>query len=60
MASANEDEIDAETLQAQIDMSMSFTHELVSSWVKPSSKLASRKRTDARKELEEAMKRPAR
>lgn len=31
-----EDDVDAESLQAQIDMSMSFAHNLVTSWIKPS------------------------
>jgi hypothetical protein len=56
----DEIELDAESLQAQIDMAMSFTHELVSSWVKPSELSKKRKHADAQKELDEIMRLPAR
>ncbi|KAA1473493.1 hypothetical protein DENSPDRAFT_839968 [Dentipellis sp. KUC8613] len=59
-----DDEIDTETLQAQIDMSLAFAQDLVSSWIKPlkkpgasSSKKPSK---DADKELEELLRRPPR
>lgn len=52
------DTIDAQTLQSQIDMSMSLVHNLVSSWVKPSQKTT--KSTDTQRELEELMRRPPR
>jgi hypothetical protein len=55
----NEDEIDTEALQAQIDLSMSFAQNLVSSWVKPSRKLSNRNR-DVEAELKEYMRRPPR
>jgi hypothetical protein len=55
----NEDEIDTEALQAQIDLSMSFAQNLVSSWVKPSSKITNRSR-DVEDELKEYMRRPPR
>jgi hypothetical protein len=55
----DEDEIDTEVLQAQIDLSMSFAQNLVSSWIKPSRKLSSRSR-DVEGELKEYMRRPSR
>ncbi|KAK0498567.1 hypothetical protein EDD18DRAFT_1158229 [Armillaria luteobubalina] len=58
---ADKDEIDLETLQARIDLSMSFTHDLVSSWVKPSpnsNKSSSGKTME--KILQEEMRRPPR
>ncbi|PBL02311.1 hypothetical protein ARMGADRAFT_1158869 [Armillaria gallica] len=58
---ADNDEIDLETLQARIDLSMSFTHDLVSSWVKPtpnSNKSSSSKNME--KILQEEMRRPPR
>ena len=57
----DKDEIDLETLQARIDLSMSFTHDLVSSWVKPtpnSNKSSSSKNME--KILQEEMRRPPR
>ncbi|TFK92825.1 hypothetical protein K466DRAFT_594862 [Polyporus arcularius HHB13444] len=61
MADVEEDGMDLETLQAQIDMSMAFTHDLVSGWMKASKvKLPSSSRADADRELEEHMRRPAR
>ena len=58
----NEQEMDLETLQAQIDMSMAFTHNLVAGWMKSSkAKLpsaSSRANDDA--ELEEYLRRPSR
>ncbi|GBE80018.1 hypothetical protein SCP_0212200 [Sparassis crispa] len=59
----DEDDVDAETLQAQVDMSMAFTENLVASWMKSSEgKLPSSKwrRQDEEKELEEYMRRPPR
>lgn len=56
---SDEDEIDTEALQAQIDLSMSFAQNLVTSWVKPSRKLPSRSR-DIEVELKEYMRRPPR
>ncbi|KAG6812990.1 hypothetical protein H0H92_014921 [Tricholoma furcatifolium] len=55
----DEDSIDLETLQAQIDMSMSFAQEMVSSWVKPSRKLPKRTR-DVDAELKDYLRRPPR
>ncbi|KAG6854900.1 hypothetical protein C0991_012090 [Blastosporella zonata] len=55
----DEDSIDLETLQAQIDMSMSFAQEMVSSWVNPSRKLPSKSR-NVEAELKEYMRRPPR
>jgi len=59
MDHTDEDEIDTEALQAQIDLSMSFAENLVSSWVKTSRKLPSRSR-DVEAELREYMRRPPR
>lgn len=57
-----DDDIDLETLQARIDMSMAFTDNLVSSWMQASKgKLApSRSNRDDEKEIEEYMRRPPR
>jgi hypothetical protein len=59
---ASEDEVDTETLQAQIDLSMSFMHGLVSSWIKPGSKQPTRSDRNSKleDELKESMKRPPR
>ncbi|EED84464.1 predicted protein [Postia placenta Mad-698-R] len=59
---ADEDDIDVETLQAQVDMSMAFTQNLVSSWMTPSKgKLpSSSSHLNDEKELEEYMRRPPR
>ncbi|OCH92171.1 hypothetical protein OBBRIDRAFT_833641 [Obba rivulosa] len=58
----DEDDIDVEALQAQVDMSMAFTENLVASWMKSShAKLpSSKKRGNEEKELEEYMRRPPR
>lgn len=53
-------EMDSETLQSQIDLSMSLVHDLVSSWVKPTPGGAKQSNYDAQKDLEEYMRRPAR
>ncbi|KZT13028.1 uncharacterized protein LAESUDRAFT_754054 [Laetiporus sulphureus 93-53] len=57
-----EDDIDAETLQAQVDMSMAFTQNLISSWMKSSTAQlpSSSSRRDEERELEEHMRRPPR
>lgn len=55
----DEDAIDLEALQAQIDISMSFAQNMVSSWVKPSHKLPKSSR-DTEAELKEYMRRPPR
>ncbi|KAG6903458.1 hypothetical protein C0995_005481 [Termitomyces sp. Mi166 len=56
----DEDSIDLEALQAQIDMSMAFAEEMVSSWMKSSRKLSSRSNRDPEAELKEYMHRPPR
>lgn len=56
----DEDSIDTAALQAQIDMSMAFAENLVSSWVKPSRKLPARSSRDMEAELQEYMRRPPR
>jgi hypothetical protein len=55
-----EDDIDTETLQSQIDLSMSMVHNLVSSWIKPTQNAGKVVSNDAQKELEEYMRRPPR
>ncbi|KAG6869347.1 hypothetical protein C0993_000100 [Termitomyces sp. T159_Od127] len=56
----DEDSVNLEALQAQIDMSMAFAENMVSSWVKPSRKLSSRSDRDFEAELKEYMRRPPR
>ncbi|KIP10680.1 hypothetical protein PHLGIDRAFT_22125 [Phlebiopsis gigantea 11061_1 CR5-6] len=57
-----ETDMDVETLQAQIDLSLAHTQNLVSSWLKPKYGGASvgSSRVNQEKELEELMKRPPR
>ena len=56
-----DDDIDTETLQAQINMSMSFAEDLVSSWIKPVHKAnLSKSAVDAQKLLDEQLRRPPR
>lgn len=56
-----DDDLDAESLQAQIDMSMSFAHNLVTSWIKPSHLAQLRVGgVDATQVLEEELRRPPR
>ncbi|KAF8897724.1 hypothetical protein BD779DRAFT_1465841 [Infundibulicybe gibba] len=52
-------EVDVETLQAQIDLSMSFADNLISSWIKPSLNLPTRSQ-NIESELQEYMRRPTR
>ncbi|KAI0650218.1 hypothetical protein C8Q79DRAFT_942683 [Trametes meyenii] len=60
MAEDGQEGPDLETLQAQIDMSMAFTQNIVSGWMKSSkTKLPSSSRSEDR-ELEEYMRRPPR
>ncbi|KAF7352618.1 hypothetical protein MVEN_01227400 [Mycena venus] len=57
-----EEDIDNETLQAQIDLSLSYAQNLVSSWVKPStnSKPTKNSKQALEAELKEYMRRPPR
>lgn len=58
---AEEEDIGLEVLQAQVDMSLAFTQNLVTSWLKPTEgKLPSSKSRNEEKELEEYMRRPQR
>ncbi|TFY69406.1 hypothetical protein EVJ58_g418 [Rhodofomes roseus] len=59
---AEDEDIGLETLQAQVDMSLAFTQNLVSSWLKPTEgKLPSSKsRGNEEKDLAEYMRRPPR
>lgn len=56
----DEDSIDPEALQAQIDLSMSFAQNLVSSWIRPQQLPPSSRRKDLEKEITEYIKRPPR
>jgi len=56
----DEDAIETEALQAQIDLSMSFAQNLVSSWIQPHKFPRNSHRKDLEKELSEYMQRPAR
>ena len=61
MADGGEPEVDLETLQAQIDMSLAFTHNIVAGWMTSSkAKLPSSSRANDDRELEEYMRRPPR
>ncbi|KAJ3935025.1 MAG: hypothetical protein NXY57DRAFT_991527 [Lentinula lateritia] len=55
-----EDDIEPEALQAQIDLSMSVTNDLVSSWMKPSNKPKTLYNQTLEAELKEYMRRPPR
>jgi len=56
-----EDDIDLETLQAQIDLSMAHTKDVVASWIKPSRPSSvNMSRTDGVKDLEDLLRRPPR
>ncbi|KAJ6515685.1 hypothetical protein C8R45DRAFT_957331 [Mycena sanguinolenta] len=55
-----EEDIDNESLQAQIDLSLSYAQNLVSSWVKPSSKSTKNSKQALEAELKEYMRRPPR
>jgi hypothetical protein len=54
------DAIDVETLQAQIDLSMSLANNLVSSWIEPHRIPRNSPKKDLEKEISEYMQRPAR
>jgi len=56
----DEDAIDTEALQAQIDLSMSFAQNLVSSWLEPQKIPRNPHKKNLEKELSEHMQRPAR
>ncbi|KAI0774053.1 hypothetical protein C8Q74DRAFT_1267964 [Fomes fomentarius] len=60
MEDMDEEGMDVETLQAQIDMSMAFTHNLVSGWMQTSKAKLPSSRTYDGFELEEYMRRPPR
>ncbi|KAH7887593.1 hypothetical protein F5I97DRAFT_1861488 [Phlebopus sp. FC_14] len=56
-----DEDVDTETLQAQIDMSMSFVHNLVTSWIHPVHAAQLRTAaTHAERTLDEELRRPAR
>ncbi|KAG7096756.1 hypothetical protein E1B28_004168 [Marasmius oreades] len=58
---ADDDLVNTEALQAQIDLSMSFMHGLVSSWIKPTSKnLPKSKDNILENELRESLRKPPR
>lgn len=56
----DEDSVDIEALQAQIDLSMSFAQNLVSSWVEPHKLAKSSRNKDLERELSDYMRRPPR
>jgi len=56
----DEDSVDIEALQAQIDISMSFAQNLVSSWVTPHKLANSSRNKDLERELSDYMRRPPR
>ncbi|KAI0082425.1 hypothetical protein K474DRAFT_1671108 [Panus rudis PR-1116 ss-1] len=60
MVESNEDDIDLETLQAQIDLSLAHTKDVVSTWLRPKYGDASTKPRNDDKELAELLKRPPR
>lgn len=55
-----EDAVDTQALQAQIDLSMSFAQNLVSSWMKPHKLSTNSQKKDIENELKEYMRRPPR
>jgi hypothetical protein len=59
-AQEQEDTIDLQDLQAQIDLSMSFAQNLVTSWVQPTHFSKSGRQSDLESEIKEYMRRPAR
>ena len=58
----DDDDIDLEELQAQIDLEMARTQNLVASWVDPNYGTSSTKeaRANQEKEIEELLRRPPR
>lgn len=63
MAQSEAIHVDLEALQAQINLSMSLTEELVSSWVRPANKNSSQPGPSSgnpEKELQEYLRRPPR
>ncbi|KAL4076140.1 hypothetical protein V8B97DRAFT_1924035 [Scleroderma yunnanense] len=57
---SKEDDIDPETLQAQIDMSMSFAHSLATSWIQTGNVARHSGITDMERMLHEELRRPPR
>lgn len=57
-----EEDIDLEALQAQIDLSLAHTKELVSSWLTPTqgNAFSSKSKSNTDKEIEEILRRPPR
>jgi len=58
--STDDNAFDMEALQAQIDVTMAYAHELASSWINPSLKSSGKSSRDFEKELDEYMRRPPR
>ncbi|KAF9006555.1 hypothetical protein BDQ17DRAFT_1423424 [Cyathus striatus] len=56
----DDDTINAEELQAQIDLSMSYVHNLATSWVKPKPQSSTTRKKDVEQELKDYMRRPSR
>jgi hypothetical protein len=58
---AEDEDVDAATLQAQIDLSMAYVHDMVSAWVKPSSTNSVQKSSrNIEKEIQDSLRRPPR
>jgi hypothetical protein len=53
-------DIDVDALQAQIDLSVSYMNNLVTSWITPSTMASFPRREVSDRELNEIMRRPAR
>ena len=60
MVEADDDAIDLHDLQAQIDLSMSFVQNLVTSWVKPTHDTRTDRQRALEDEIKEFMRQPAR
>lgn len=63
MAQHEENTVDLDALQAQIDLSMAFTEELVASWIRPgfgASSKATQNSDAIDKELQDYLRRPPR
>ena len=54
-----EEELDDETIQARVDVSLARIYDVTSTWLKPK-KTSSAPKKDFEKELEEIMRRPPR
>lgn len=60
MAAALEDDIDFETLQAQLDKTWAYAHSVVDSWMKPGQATAAASSAMTDKEMNDLLRRPPR